>query len=84
VVVVPDILCGAGGAAVSYLEWAQNAQGRSWDDGDVARELDKAMKRAFSEVHQLGQRAKVDLRTAATMLAVGRVAEAVRLRGLFP
>ena len=84
VVVVPDILCGAGGAAVSYLEWAQNAQGRSWEEGDVARELDKAMKRAFSEVHQLGQRAKVDLRTAATMLAVGRVAEAVRLRGLFP
>lgn len=84
VVVVPDILCGAGAVTVSAMEWAQNAQGRAFDDADVARELEKAARRAFSDVSLLGQRHKTDLRTAATMLAVGRVAEAVRLRGLFP
>jgi glutamate dehydrogenase (NAD(P)+) len=84
VFVVPDLLCSAGGVTVAYFEWTQNVQGRAWDEADVARELEKVMRRAFAEVHQQGLRAKTDLRTAAYMLAVGRVAEAVRLRGLFP
>jgi glutamate dehydrogenase (NAD(P)+) len=84
VLVVPDILCNAGGVTVSYFEWAQNLQAFSWDEAEVARELDKVMKRAFQEVAETGRRHKTDLRTAAYVLAVGRVAEAARLRGLFP
>jgi glutamate dehydrogenase (NAD(P)+) len=84
VFVIPDVLCGAGGAVVSYFEWAQNRQGFCWDEFEVNRELEKFMKRAFHEVHDLSRRYKADMRTAACALAVGRVAEATRLRGLFP
>jgi glutamate dehydrogenase (NAD(P)+) len=84
VLVVPDILCNAGGVTVSYFEWAQNLQAFSWDEAEVVRELDKVMKRAFQEVVETGRKHKTDLRTAAYVLAVGRVAEAARLRGLFP
>ena len=69
---------------VSYFEWAQNLQGFFWDEAQVNKELEKFMKRAFHEVHQTSQTHKADMRTAAYMLAVGRVAEATRVRGLFP
>lgn len=84
VFVIPDVLCNAGGVTVSYFEWAQNLQGLTWDEGSVNRELERFMRRAFQEVHELCKRHKTDMRTAAYMLAVGRVAEATRLRGLFP
>ena len=84
VLVVPDILCSAGGVTVSYFEWAQNLQAFSWDEADVNRELEKVMKRAWLEVAEAGRRYKTDLRTGAYVLAIGRVAEAARLRGLFP
>ncbi|MET0555316.1 MAG: Glu/Leu/Phe/Val dehydrogenase [Vicinamibacteria bacterium] len=84
VLVVPDILCSAGGVTVSYFEWAQNLQASSWDEPHVHRELEKVMKRAYQEVAETGRRHKTDLRTAAYVLAIGRVAEATRLRGLFP
>jgi glutamate dehydrogenase (NAD(P)+) len=84
VFVVPDILCNAGGVTASYFEWVQNLQGVSWDEAQVHREVERFIKRAFQEVLDLSRRHKVDMRTAATMLAVGRVAEATRLRGLFP
>ena len=84
VLVVPDILCSAGGVTVSYFEWTQNLQAFSWDEVQVNRELEKVMKRAWQEVAETGRRHKTDLRTAAYVLAIGRVAEATRLRGLFP
>lgn len=84
VFVVPDILCGGGGVTVSYFEWAQNQQGLSWDEAEVARQTEKFVKRAFQEVHEMAKRQRVDLRTGAYLLAVARVADAVRVRGLFP
>ena len=81
---MPDILCNAGGVTVSYFEWAQDMQGYFWEESEVNRELEKFMKRAFGQVHDTARARKVDMRTAAYILAVGRVAEATRVRGLFP
>jgi glutamate dehydrogenase (NAD(P)+) len=69
---------------VSYFEWAQNLQGFFWDEAQVNKELEKFMRRAFHEVHLNSKTHKTDMRTAAYILSVGRVAEATRLRGLFP
>ena len=84
VFVVPDILCNAGAVTASYFEWVQNMNGTRWEEAHVNRELDGFMRRAFQDVHQTAQQHKCDMRAAAYVLAVGRVAEATRLRGLFP
>jgi glutamate dehydrogenase (NAD(P)+) len=82
--VVPDILANAGGVVVSYLEWVQGLQSFFWDEADVNKYLKKIMTSAFTEVLGMSQRQKVDMRDAAYMLAIKRIADAMEARGIFP
>ena len=82
VLVVPDILASAGGVTVSYFEWVQNMQYLSWDEERVSAELEKTMKDAYDRVAQISRSRKLPLRTAAYILAIGRVGKATVLRGI--
>jgi glutamate dehydrogenase (NAD(P)+) len=84
VLVIPDILCTAGGFVVAYFEWVQDMQAFFWTEKEVYGELDRHMDDAFAGVLAMSQRHEVDLRGAAMMVAVDRVAEATTRRGLYP
>ena len=82
--VVPDILANAGGVIVSYLEWVQDLQWFFLEVGEVRTRLNDVMQRAFEEVWSLAEKRQIDLRSAAYLLAVQRVAQAINQRGIFP
>jgi glutamate dehydrogenase/leucine dehydrogenase len=84
VFVIPDILCNAGGVTVSYFEWVQDEQHLFWEAQDVYNRLEHVMKTAFRDVLKIHLEKKVPMRIAANMLGIGRVAEAVQLRGIYP
>ena len=83
-VVVPDILANAGGVVVSYFEWVQNIQSLTWDFDEVNRTLEKIMIRAFNEVWEKMHAMGSTMRMGAYMVALERLADAKRIRGIFP
>ena len=84
VCLVPDILANAGGVTVSYYEWVQDQYSFFWSERQINETLEQAMQTAFHSVHETAKRYNTDLRTGAYILAVGRVAEATNVRGIFP
>lgn len=82
--VVPDILANSGGVVVSYFEWVQSIQAFFWDEDAVNKNLERVMVKSFADVWNLAQKEKIDLRNAAMMIAVDRVASALAERGIFP
>jgi glutamate dehydrogenase (NAD(P)+) len=84
VMLIPDILCNAGGVTVSYYEWVQDQYSFFWSESRINQTLEDTMGDAFHKVHQTAQRYGTDMRTGAYILAIDRVAEATRVRGIFP
>ncbi len=81
---VPDILANAAGVTVSYFEWVQDLQNFFWEPGEVQEKLSLVMENAYTAVAKLARDQECDLRTAANMVAIKRVADATQLRGIYP
>jgi glutamate dehydrogenase (NAD(P)+) len=82
--VIPDILANAGGVTVSYFEWVQDLQSFFWGVEEITQKLEVIMDRAFAAVAEKADQSHCDLRLAANMLAISRVAEATQMRGIYP
>jgi len=83
VFVIPDILANAGGVTTSYFEWVQDRHGYFWEESEVNKRLEAKMVEAFHDVLQTSIKYKIDLRTAAYVVAINRVATVTRMRGMY-
>ncbi|MBA2265904.1 MAG: Glu/Leu/Phe/Val dehydrogenase [Chloroflexi bacterium] len=84
ITVIPDIICTSGGTVLGYFEWVQDVQAFFWGEEEITGQLDRIVDEAMAEVQAIASAERIDLRAAAMMVAVARVAEATTLRGLYP
>ena len=84
VILIPDILCNAGGVTASYFEWVQDLQSFFWTEAEINARLERIVAEAFHAVMAEAEKRKIGRRVAAQVLAIGRVAEAAALRGIYP
>jgi glutamate dehydrogenase (NAD(P)+) len=84
ITVLPDVLANAGGVTVSYFEWAQDIQGFFWPLAEVNQKLEAVMVRSYNDVHKVAEQQHVHNRTAAYVLAIQRVVDAINIRGIYP